>query len=361
MNILTRRDFVQITAAGALATLSGTGRAESSPKPRIKIGQIGTGHAHASGKMETIRASDDWEVVGIVEPDPRRRERAGRAKAYAGLRWISEEELLNTPGLQAVAVETEVKDLVPTAARCVAAGKHIHLDKPGGEALPPFEAMLADATRQRLTVQMGYMLRYNPAFQLCFQLVRDGSLGEVFSIDTAMSKKLSTAERAGLLPYRGGSMFELGCHVIDAAITVMGRPEKVIPFQRSVSVLNDGWPDNGLAVLEYPKATVTVRSAMEEVGGGSRRQFVVCGTKGTFDIRPLEPGKVRLALDAPRGGYKAGYQDVPLPRAGGRYDGEFADLAKVIRGEKAFEWSPEHDLAVQETVLLASGLGKVDG
>jgi predicted dehydrogenase len=360
MNALTRRDFLQIAAAGAVASLPAAaaqvGNAASSKPPRIKIGQIGTGHAHAAGKMDAIRASEDWEVVGIVEPDPIRRASVENAKSYAGLRWMSEEELLNTPGLQAVAVETFVKDLVPTGARCIAAGKHIHLDKPGGESLPPFQALLADATRQRLTVQMGYMLRYNPAFQLCFQLVRDGWLGDVFSIDTAMSKALSAAERKGLLQYPGGSMFELGCHVLDAVITVLGKPAKVTPYQRSVSALNDGWPDNGLAVLEYPKATVTVRSAMEEIEGSARRQFVVCGTKGTFDIRPLEHPEARLALAAARGEYKKGYQDLKFPKTGGRYDGEFADLAKVIRGEKAFAWNAEHDLAVQETLLRASGL-----
>ena len=59
----------------------------------------------------------------------------------------------------------------------------------------------------------------------------------------------------------------------------------------------------------------------------------------------------------PEAGYKRGTQTVKLPpRSGGRYDGEFADLAKVIRGEKEFEWSYDHDLAVQETVLLASGI-----
>jgi hypothetical protein len=72
---------------------------------------------------------------------------------------MTEEELLATPGLQAVAVETEVKDLVPTGLRCVAAGKHIHLDKPAGESLADFKRLLDDAARQRLTVQLGYMLR----------------------------------------------------------------------------------------------------------------------------------------------------------------------------------------------------------
>ena len=37
---------------------------------------------------------------------------------------------------------------------------------------------------------------------------------------------------------------------------------------------------------------------------------------------------------------------------GGRsYVAEFADLAKVIRGEKNLTWGFEHDLTVQETLL----------
>jgi predicted dehydrogenase len=234
--------------------------------------------------------------------------------------------------------------------------QHIHLDKPGGESLPAFKALLDDATRRKLTVQMGYMFRYNPAFQLCFRLLHEGALGEVFSIDTAMSKLIGAKERNGLLPYRGGSMFELGCHVIDAVVTILGRPDKVTPHRRSVSALGDGWSDNDLAVMDYPRATATVRSAMVEVDGGARRNFVVCGTKGTLDIRPLEPAAARLALDTPHGEFKKGYQDVTFPKSSGRYDRDFADLAEVIRGEKAFEFTPEHDLAVEETLLLACGL-----
>jgi hypothetical protein len=38
----------------------------------------------------------------------------------------------------------------------------------------------------------------------------------------------------------------------------------------------------------------------------------------------------------------------------GRYDEEFLDLAKVIRGEKAFDWSYQHDLDTYEALLIAS-------
>ncbi|MFA5193654.1 MAG: Gfo/Idh/MocA family oxidoreductase [Verrucomicrobiia bacterium] len=358
MNTLSRRSFLHASTALGLAAVPGIQAqlGSGARPPKIRIGQIGTAHAHASGKMDAMRHSEEFEVVGIVEPDTRRRAAAEKSKTYAGLPWMTEEQLLNVSGLQAVDVETEVKNLVSTAERCIAAGKHIHLDKPGGESLPAFKRLLDDAARRKLTVQMGYMLRYNPAFQLCLQLVRDGWLGDVFSIDTCMNKVSGMAERNNLLPYRGGGMFELGGHVIDAVVNIMGRPTKVSAYSRASSPLKDGFADNQLAVLGYPGATVTVRIALVEVEGGARRQFVVCGTKGTFDIRPLEPPKARLALDAPRGQYKKGYQDVNFPHPGGRYDGEFADLAKVIRGEKQFGFSCAHDLAVQETLLLASGL-----
>jgi predicted dehydrogenase len=354
---LPRRDFVRLSALAGLASATAT-RAQntSAPASKIRIGQIGTGHAHAAGKIETIRKSDEFELVGVVEEDPALRAKAEQNRAYAGVPWMSKDQLLSSAGLQAVAVETQVKDLLPTAALCVSHGKHIHLDKPAGESLPPFKALLDDATRQKLTVQMGYMLRYNPAFQLLFQLLKEGALGEVFSIDTAMSKLIGASERKVLLPYRGGSMFELGCHVIDAVVTVLGRPTKVTSHMRAVSSLQDGLSDNDLAVLDYPNATATVRSALVEVEGGSRRQFVVCGTKGTFDIRPLEPAAARLALDKPHGQYKKGYQDVTFPKPSGRYDSDFADFAKCIRGEKALAYTPEHDLIVQETLLLACGM-----
>lgn len=361
MNALHRRKFLSLSAKGSLAlgtavVAAKQSRALGGEPSKIRIGQIGTGHAHAGGKMETIRKSADFELVGVVEPDPARRATAEKSATYSGVVWMTEEELLNAPGLQAVAVETTVKDLVPTAARCVAAGKHVHLDKPAGESLAAFRALLDDAGRRKLAVQMGYMLRYNPAFALCFQMARDGWLGEVFSIDAVMSKLMREAEYKPLLPYRGGAMFELGCHVIDAVVTVLGRPQKVTPFSRVLAADRDQLPDNQLAVLEYPAATVTVRSCLGEVDGGARRQFVVCGKKGTFDIHPIEPAAARLALDEPHGAYRKGYQDLKFPPVAGRYDADFADLAKVIRGEKEFGFTAEHDLAVHETVLLASGL-----
>ncbi|MDP6442238.1 MAG: Gfo/Idh/MocA family oxidoreductase [Pirellulaceae bacterium] len=359
MPTANRRQFLHqagAVTAGAAAAAAFIAPAKAADK-RIKIGQIGTRHAHAGGKMQTMRKfADLYEVVGVVEPDAQRRKAMEQTPTYRGVPFVTQEQLLNTPGLQAVAVETEVKQLLDTAQVCAQANLHIHLDKPAGESLTKFRALLKETERRQRVVQMGYMYRYNPAFQFLFAAVRDGWLGDVFEVHTVMSKKVNRATREKLAEYPGGSMFELGCHVIDAVVSVLGKPDKVTAHTRRTHPDWDNLADNQLAVFDYPRATATVRSAVIEVDGGRRRQFVVCGQRGTIDIKPLEPPALTLTLESPRGDFAKGTHDVKLPKLGGRYDGDFLDLARIIRGEKESDFPPAHDLAVQEAVLTASGV-----
>lgn len=323
--------------------------------PRIKIGMIGAGHAHAAGTMEAYRASEDFEVVGIAEPIDALRKSAEKQAAYQGLKWMTPEQLLNVAGLQAVAVETEPRDLLKYAEMCVDAGKHVHLDKPAGESLLQFRRILDTAARQHLCLQMGYMYRYNPAVVLMRDLLRKGFLGDPFEVHCVMSKVVDPVNRLRHAEYPGGMMFELACHMIDLVVDVLGAPETVTGYRQHIGKQQDTLQDNMLAVLTYPRALATVKTSALEVEGSSRRHFVVCGTEGTLHIEPMDaPKVVRLALSQERGKYRKGYQDVPV-ESYQRYVGDAADFAKVIRSEKMFDWSPMHDLAVQETVLKASG------
>ena len=307
--------------------------------------------------MATLRKFKDvFEVVGVVEPDADRRRQMAATSAYSGLRWMTADELLETPGLQAVTVETDIDALLPTAEQCLNAGKHIHLDKPAGTILKHFRQICDLADKQKLAVQMGYMFRSNAAFRFMFNAVRKGWLGDVFQVHCEMSKKIGDSSRKSLARYPGGSMFELGCHLIDAVVTILGKPDRVHAFNRNTRPDFDNLMDNCLAVFEYPRATATVRSSVTEVEGGRRRQFVTCGTKGTVVIRPLEPYHLTLTLESDVDGMKRGTHQIELPKSTGRYDGDLLHLAAVIRGEEQEEYSRAHDLAVQEAILLASDM-----
>jgi predicted dehydrogenase len=306
--------------------------------------------------MAVYRESPDFEVVGVAEPDGSLWERASGDAAFRGLPRLGVEELLSRPGLQAVAVETGVGDLLQFGQSAVEAGLHLHLDKPPGASLPGFERLLAAATSRGLTVQLGYMYRYNPAVRLLREFLREGWLGEVFAVHAVMGKTLAPDERPPLAAFPGGIMFELGCHLVDLVVAVLGKPASVSShLQRGA----DGLAENGLAVLEYPGAVATVRASATEVDGFAGRQLTVYGKAGTFHIKPLDRPAARVTLDRARGGgrYAAGTTEIPFEPPYRRYAGDAADFAAVIRREKASDFPPEHDLVVQEAVLRASGMG----
>ncbi|MFO7948052.1 MAG: Gfo/Idh/MocA family oxidoreductase [Armatimonadota bacterium] len=328
---------------------------------RIRIGQIGVGHEHASGKMMALRRLPElYEVVGVVEEDE---PRWYSSEAYEGVERMTEEQLLDTPELQAVAVETNMPELVPTATRCMERGLHMHLDKPGGESLEPFKRLIEGCRERSLAIQMGYMYRTNPAIKFCFRAVREGWLGDIFQIDAVMSRYDGESYRRFLAGFSGGAMYNFGSHLIDLVVAMLGRPKDVTSFQKSTR--DDGLNDNGLAVLEYPRATATIRSSIVEVDGMKHRRLLVCGTKGTVEICPLEkpwigyrqaPLHVRLTLREDTPEYPAGTHTVNVGVMNGRYEDQLIELARIINGEMDNPYPYEHDLAVQETLMAAAGL-----
>lgn len=355
---VSRRDFLSCStrwtlASAAVATHS-RARAAVPRKDKIKIGQVGVGHGHAQGKMEVLQASGDYQVVGLVEPDPDLQQEAGRG-VFRDVPKMTLQQLLNVPGLQAVAVETRVGMLLEVAEACIDAGLHIHLDKPAGESLPRFQRILDRAERRQRIVQMGYMYRYNPAVVMLRSFLEKGWLGEPFEIHAVMSKSIGREKRRRLASLEGGMMFELGCHLIDLVVGLLGRPDQVTAFRQHTSSWDDGLWDNMLAVLAYPGALASVKSSANEIEGFARRHFVVCGSEGTCHIQPLDRPAIQVAFSRPRNGYQPEFQQVPVEPYD-RYVADFADLARVIRGEKPVDYSYAHDLTVQETVLQASKL-----
>lgn len=353
----TRRQTL-ITAAAALpvALFAATG------KPRLRYLQIGTGHPHAD-KIKVYRASDDWEVVGVVEPDEARRKAAMSMELYDGLPFLSLEEGLAMPDLAVAGIETPVRDLLHYAHLALDAGCHLHLDKPAGASWADYQSLMAKADAERLVVQMGYMYRFNPAVALLRRMNHEGWLGEIFEVHAVMSKVIPQEQRTELAEFPGGVMFELGGHIIDLVIGILGKPEAVRAFPRQTQMTGgDAFRDNMLAVLEYPRALATVKSTGLEVDGGARRHLLVCGTEGTAQIQPLDRPEMKLTLarerrfDGDTTVYKKGTQTIPFDPPYQRYVGDAANLASILRGELPNMFPSSHDLAVQETVLRASAM-----
>jgi len=325
---------------------------------KIKIGQIGMGHNHGLEKMLTVRKFHElFEVVGIAEPDRRWELERGSRDGYADLKRMGIDELLSVKGLNAVLVESDIWDLVPYAQKCIDAGVHIHLDKPAGENIDEYEHLLAEAKRKRLTVQLGYMYRNNPAVRYCIEAVKCGSLGEIFEIDAVMSTQHPLKYRRWLENFKGGDMYIFGSHLIDLAVLIAGVPDKVVPYLKQTNFNGTRCSDNCFALLEYRKATAAIRTTSVEINGYGRRQLVVCGEKGTIEIKPMErPTICTISLDSFSSPYKDRKRTVELPEPEGRYDDMIKDFAGMIRGEIENPYNYDHELAVHRVILKASGL-----
>lgn len=336
---------------------------------KLKIAQIGVCHEHASGKMHTLRnfLSDTYEIVGVVNDSatsmtPRYGD-AANLEPYKGLNWMTEEEVLNYPGLDAVAVEVPNNDLVPVAIRCMEHNLAMHLDKPAGEDLPLFGKLLDGCRKRNLPLQMGYMFRNNPAIQFCQRIVREKWLGDIFGMEADMNHNYGgDAYQEYIGKFKGGIMFNLGCHLIDFTVSMMGAPEKAVPFLKSTPDVSSHIKNNCMTVLEYPHATVILRCCSRIADGVNqhRRRLVISGTNGWIELRPLErfdgqPLQMEMMLKEGNAEYPAGTHVIDFGIRRDRYKEQLAELAEIIRGEMKNPYTYEHDYLVQKVTLAASG------
>jgi len=333
-----------------LLTAAAAGTARSAAKP-VRTAVYGIGHAHAMGKVIALRALPQFELVGVCEPDissPRTH------KALADIKWLSEREILEDPSIELIVVESRVQENLAYARQAVDAGKFVHLDKAPGTNLAAFRALLTEAGRRKRTVQIGYQWRYHPAMHAAIEAARKGWLGQVYSFRARIDKPTPPADRKELAAFRGGMMFELGCHLIDRATDLLGTPTRVSGHLWHHGPGNDTLADNTLAILEYPRAVAEISVAAMHPHGNSYRSVEITGTNGSATVRPFSPYQMTSHLRDAAGPYPAGLKTTEFPpdRLPG-FSPDFLEMARIIREGATPSYSPEHDLMTQEVLLKA--------
>ena len=320
---------------------------------KIKIGQIGIGHNHGEAKMKAVRKFPEmFELVGYAEENERWIEKRGELKGYEGLPRMSVEEVIAKS--DAILVESDVWNLTKYAQMCIDAGKHIHMDKPASGTLEEYKYLLDTAKEKNLVVQLGYMYRYNPAVLKCFEHVKNGDLGEIYSINAEMSTFHKPEYKKWLTNFGGGIMYILGSHLVDLIVYLLGEPKKISSFLKHTELDGIDFEDNNLAVLEYDKALARIFVSSVEVNGYGRRQLVVAGSKGTVNICPLErPIKMTYSdtqmVDRP---WENVCLEVPIENVPSdcRYDNMMQDFYEYITGTKQNPFTYEHDYLVQKVL-----------
>ncbi|MEZ5401979.1 MAG: Gfo/Idh/MocA family oxidoreductase [Bryobacteraceae bacterium] len=344
---MNRRRFLH--SAGALAA---TPAVVAAP---VRAGLLGTQHSHTGGKLRAMRNSAAYDVRGVCESDAAAREAAKRDPLYDGLRWISEEELLADPAIQLIVVECSVSDAIPLGRKVIAAGKHLHLEKPPGDKWEPFKDLVEEARRKKLLLQTGYVWRRHEGINAAIDAAKKGWLGDVFLVRGTMNSDRDAKQRAVEARFPGGGMFELSGHVIDRVVELLGRPKKVQSWLRHDTRVDDTLADNNVAMLEFDKAMAVIFQSAKMAGSGDHRSFEVIGTDGAFMVYvEAHPPRMMVHTRNPHGPYKAGWQEIKLgPQP--RFIGDFAELATAIQTGAPLKHSYGHELMLHETLLRASG------
>ena len=320
---------------------------------KMKIGQIGIGHNHGEGKMLAVQKFPElFEVIGYAEENQAWLEKRGQLPCYKDLPRMSVEELLEQ--CDAVLVETDVWDLTATAQKCIDAGKHIHLDKPLSGELDAYKKVLDTAKEKNLVVQLGYMYRYNPAIKQCIKDIKNGKLGEIYSINAEMSTRHSKDFRQWLGNFPSGNFFIFGCHFVDLIVYLLGEPEHTATFCQSTGLDDIRSIDVSQAILTYPNTMARIYISSVEHNGWGRRQFVLSGSKGTLEIKPLENPCRMFYADATiaPNAYADMKEQIPVSETpmDCRYDEMMQDFYAYVMGEKENPYSYEHDYKVQKVL-----------
>lgn len=259
---------------------------------KLKVVQIGIGHAHATSTFNSILKQDDlFEVAGFAVPESEKTDYPDRIAEYRddrGVKFYSVEEALSLPGLDGAVIETDEKNLTKYALMAAQKGLHVHMDKPGGFELAEFEQLVHTLKEQNLVFSVGYMYRFNPKIMEALEKIESGDFGEVYCVEAHMDCEYDKGLREWLSQFPGGMMFFLGCHLVDLIYRIQGEPEEVIPLTCATGFDGVEAKDFGMTVFRYPNGVSFAKTSAKEIGGYMRRQLVICCEKGTFELKPLE-------------------------------------------------------------------------
>ncbi|TEU18603.1 MAG: Gfo/Idh/MocA family oxidoreductase [Anaerolineales bacterium] len=149
----------------------------------------------------------------------------GIPKAYG-----SYEELLAAPDIDAIYIPLPNHLHVPWSIKALNAGKHVLCEKPIGLTATEAQELL-DAARQRpqLKVMEAFMYRHHPQWQRARQLVAEGKIGQLRTIQSFFSYYNADPDNIrNKAEIGGGGLMDIGCYCISLSRFIFGaEPQRV--------------------------------------------------------------------------------------------------------------------------------------
>jgi len=167
-----------------------------------------------------------------------------------------------------------------------AAGKHIILEKPIAHTLADADAMLAAAAKHRVKLMYAETICFSPKYVRAKKLVDEGAIGKLYMVKQGEkhsgphSDWFYDVKRSG-----GGSIMDMGCHGIEWARWMYGKPKPksvVAHCQRVLHTKRTKGEDNSVVILEFEGGGIAVIEDSWAKHGGMDDRMELHGTEGVI-------------------------------------------------------------------------------
>ncbi len=304
---------------------------------------------------ETAQAYPNVEIVGATDID--RELSAAFAKRFGGVDYPSLDALLADPAVDAVVNLTShgIHGEVTTAA--LAAGKHVHSEKPMAGSYAEARALveLADALGLRLSCSPITFL--GDAQQTAWSLLAAGAVGTVRVVYAEVNwGRIETWHPRPAPFYEIGPMADVGVYPLTYLTAIFGPASRVtahgqVVYPDRVTTSGEpftvGAPDFGVALIELEDGTLVRLTASFYVAQHSKQKGVEFhGDDGSLHISSWQDFDAAVEL-APYGG---AYEAVPVPHAfrGVDWGRALAELSAAISEQRPHRATGAHAAHVVE-------------
>ena len=183
---------------------------------KVRWGILSTAHIAMSKVIPAMQRGSLTEVVAIASRDA---ERATSAAKQLGIprSYGAYVDLLADPNVDAIYNPLPNHLHIPWTVKAMAAGKHVLCEKPialsAGEAR---QLVAASQKHPKLKVMEAFMYRHHPQWQAARQMLRDGKIGALRTIQTFFSYyNVDPANIRHHPEMGGGALMDIGCYPVS--------------------------------------------------------------------------------------------------------------------------------------------------
>jgi len=230
---------------------------------KIRWGILSTANI---GTQKVIPAMQKGEHCEIIAISSRTQENAIQAAKKLNIRkaYGSYEQLIADPEIDAIYNPLPNHLHVPLSINALKAGKHVLCEKPISLTAEEGQQLVDFAeTKPHLKLMEAFMYRFHPQWQKAKQLVDDGKIGELRTIQSVFSYFNVDPENVrNKKDFGGGGLMDIGCYCISLS-----------------RFINDSEPKRVCGIVEYDPNFGTDRLTSGMLDFGKTTSTFTCSTQ----------------------------------------------------------------------------------